>query len=182
MMFYFTYIRGTIMAAEGSYDWWRANYATDARYIAICQVLQIKGVDCSETEVDHFPPNKSYEGTGFTHVTYGQRPAFPLPKYLHRFHKGDGGMGGHVSTTGTTSVAKGWTPQLGAKMSLGNFYGAMKQDLIDKKNVAFCASGDRNLFNAILQPSVFLAHNGGLITAEEYLDICWNDFQGLGSL
>lgn len=170
------------MAVEGSYDWWRANYESDERYIAVCKVLTGRGIDCSETEVDHFPPNKSYEGTSYEHVTYGQRPAFPLPKYLHRYHKGGGGMGGHVSTTGTTFVAQAWTPQLGAKMEAGNFYGAMKQDIIDKQNVALGASGDRNLFNAILQPAVLLAHNGGLITAGEYLDICWNDFQGLGSL
>ena len=177
-----TVIEGTNMAIEGSYDWWRANYASDARYIAVCQVLQNRDVDCSETEVDHFPPNKSYEGTTFANITYGQRPAFPVPKYLHRFHKGGGGMGGHVSTTGSTFVSNGWTPMLSKKMALGNFFGAMNADLIDKQNVAFCASGNRNLFDPILQPAVYLAHSGGLIKAEEYLHICWNFFRGLGSL
>lgn len=176
------------MHKEGSYNWWRANYSTDERYFSICQILKSRGINCRDTEIDHFPPNKSYEGTAYaTKLLYGARPAFPLPKFLHRFHRGEGGMGGHVSTTGTTFVAKGWegvkgwTPQLSDQMAKNNFYGAMKQDIIDKQNVALSRAGNRNLFNPVLQPAVKLAFDEKLINYEQYLDICWNYFNGLGS-
>ena len=162
------------MAIEGSYQWWRENYSTNNEFQRVCGVLASHGVDCSAVEVDHFPPNAAYSGSAFDRrLPYAARPSFPLPKYLHRFHTGGGGMGGHASTTGSTFVAKGWTPQLKAKMTAGNFYGAMKQDIIDKKNVALHAtnSADRNLFNHLMVPAVQLVHSLGMISEAEFYDL-----------
>lgn len=162
------------MAIEGSYLWWRENYTRDPEFQRVCGVLANYGVDCSAVEVDHFPPNASYTGTAFDRMlAYGARPAFPLPKYLHRFHTGGGGMGGHASTTGSTFVAKVWTPQLKAKMASGDFHGAMKQDIIDKKNVALGATmgKDRALFNRLMKPAVDLAYRQGLFAETAYYDL-----------
>ncbi len=154
------------MPNEGSYDWWRANYATDARYLKVASVLT--GVDCSQVEVDHFPPNASYTGTLYdSRVSYGGRPAFPLPKYLHRYKKGDGGMGGHASTTGSTFVQVGWTGELTMLMAAGKYFEAMRQDIFDKQNVAYYASGNRHLFDELMAPAVKLAVHLGLITETE---------------
>jgi hypothetical protein len=162
------------MAIEGSYQWWRENYRTNIEFERVCVALEQFGVDVSETEIDHFPPNAAYTGSGYDKkLPYAARPSFPLPKYLHRFHTGGGGMGGHASTTGSTFVAKGWTPQLQSQMSAGNFYGAMKQDIIDKKNVALSATlgRDRNLFNKLMVPAIHLVYNNGMINEAEYYDL-----------
>jgi hypothetical protein len=168
------------MPVKGSYQWWRENYASDAEFQRVCGVLKLFGVDCSQVEVDHFPPNASYTGTTYDRIlAYGARPAFPLPKYLHRFHRGEGGMGGHITTTGSTDVAKSWTPQLRAQMAAGDFHGAMKQDIVDKQNVALAttAGQDRNLFNGLLRPGVDLAYSQGLINEAQYYDLL-NDLGG----
>jgi hypothetical protein len=169
--------------SPGSYQWWRDNYTTDAEFQRVCGVLKGYGVDCSAVEVDHFPPNASYAGSTYDkQLPYAARPAFPVPKYLHRFHSGDGGMGGHVSSTGSTFVAKTWTPQLGAKMSSGNFYSAMKQDIVDKQNVALGATNgqDRKLFNKLLAPAVELVQKLGMISDAEYYDLL-NDLGVFGA-
>ena len=91
-------------------------------------------------------------------------------------------MGGHASTTGSTFVSKGWTPQLKAQMAEGNFHGAMKQDIIDKKNVALSATNgqNRNLFNNLMVPAVQLVHSLGMISEIEYYDLL-NDLGFFGS-
>lgn len=167
------------MAKKGSYTWWRANYSTDADYLAVAAVLAPLGYNCDQVEVDHFPPNASYSGAFAEQLTYGNRPAFPLPKYLHRYRKGDGGMGGHASSTGSTAVQKGWTSQLSAHMASGSFYGAMRDDIIDKQNVAEVACRDRNLFNKLLKPAVTLAFEDGLLSGDEYYHIMMNYLGGL---
>jgi hypothetical protein len=82
-------------------------------------------------------------------------------------------MGGHASTTGSTFVAKGWTPQLQSPMVAGNFHGAMKQDIIDKRNVALHATNglDRNLFNNLMVPAVQLVHTLGMVGDGEFYDL-----------
>lgn len=169
------------MPLRGSYQWWRDNYPTDADFQRICGVLKNYGVDCSEVEVDHFPPNAAYTGAVGQQLTYASRPAFPLPKYLHRFHRGGGGMGGHASTTGSTFVSAGWTGQLRASISAGSFHGAMKQDIIDKRNVALHATHgrDRRLFDPILLPAVDLVHQLGFIDEAELYDL-YNDLGAWG--
>lgn len=170
------------MAKDGSYQWWRDNYASHPEYQRVCGILKGYGVDCAATEVDHFPPNAAYTGTAYDNLLpYAARPSLPLPKYLHRFHTGGGGMGGHVSTTGSTFVAQGWTPQLRTQMASGNFHGAMKQDIIDKKNVALCATQgkDRNLFNGLMLPAVQLVRELGMIGDAEYFDLL-NDLGAFG--
>lgn len=153
---------------KGSYDWWRANYATDPDYLAVSNVLTPLGVDCTHVEVDHFPPNAAYTGTTYERkLSYGARPAFPLPKYLHRFHRGGGGMGYHASTTGRTFVQAGWTGELKGHMSGGGFYDAMRQDIVDKQNVAFAACGNRHLFDKLMRPGVELAVVRGLLSQSE---------------
>lgn len=168
------------MAEEGSYTWWRENYQTDLRYQGVCNVLTQIGVDCSQTEVDHFPPNISYSGSSYTWLSYGNRPAFPLPKYLHRFHRGDGGMGGHISTTGSTSVAKYWSGELRGYMRDDDYYGAMRQDIIDKQNVALSATGNRHFFDPILFPAICLARKLGLISHGELYEILVNQMNSYG--
>jgi hypothetical protein len=170
------------MAEPGSYNWWRANYKTDDDFRKVAKVLTVAGVDCTEVDVDHFPPNSAYTGTQYENMlNYGARPAFPLPKVLHRFAKGDGGMGGHVSTTGNTAVSQGWTPMLREAMSAGNFYEAMKKDVIDKQNVALSAGATKNfaphnrrLFNLLMMPAVDLALRKGMITQSQYYDLRLN--------
>jgi len=156
------------MAKEGSYDWWRANYATNTEYLNVAGILTKLGVDCTAVEVDHFPPNASYKGTFYDgKASYGARPAFPLPKYLHRYKKGNGGFGGHASTTGSTFVQVGWTGELSGLMAGGDYYGAMGKDIIDKQNVAFCAAGDRHLFDGLMIPAVNLAKTLGFISESQ---------------
>jgi hypothetical protein len=170
------------MSWPGSYQWWRENYATDPGFQAVCTVLTSNGVDCSQVEVDHFPPNASYTGSAYdTMLPYGARPAFPLPKYVHRFHSGGGGMGGHASTTGSTFVSAVWTGEVRNMMQAGNFYGAMKYDIIDKKNLAlFYTNGqNRNLFNGVLRPAVDLARSVALIDDAQYYDLL-NDLGAWG--
>lgn len=170
------------MAIEGSYLWWRENYKTNAEFQRVSQILQGFGVDCSAVEIDHFPPNAAYTGSPFDkRLPYAARPSFPLAKYLHRYHTGGGGMGGHASTTGSTFVSKGWTPELKAQMVAGNFYGAMKQDIIDKRNVALVAtnSTDRNLFNKLMVPAVQLVFKLDMVTETEYYDLL-NDLGHFG--
>ena len=167
------------MAKKGSYTWWRANFATDPDYAAVATVLVPLGYNCALVEVDHFPPNASYPAGLASQISYGARPAFPLPKYLHRYRKGGGGMGGHASSTGSTAVQKFWTGQLTAQMAAGNVYGAMRDDIIDKQNVAFVACGDRNLFNNLMKPAVNLALELGLLSHNEYYHIVMNYLGGL---
>ena len=166
------------MPHRGSYDWWRANYATDPDYLAVSAVLAPMGVDCTQVEVDHFPPNAAYTGTSYEHrASYGARPAFPLPKFLHRWQgRGQGGMGGHASTTGSTFVQRGWTTDLRTSMSANNYYAAMNQDIIDKQNVALHVCGNRHLFDTLMRPAVELAVQYGFITQTEAYDIYVNRF------
>ena len=162
------------MANEGTYQWWMQNYRSNGDFQRVCNVLQGYGVDCSQVEIDHFPPNAAYTGTQYDRMLpYASRPSVPLPKYLHRFHGGGGGMGGHASTTGSTFVAKVWTPELKAKMTAGDFHGAMKQDIIDKRNVAlFATQGrDRNLFNVLMIPAVKFVYERGMIDETQYYDL-----------
>lgn len=168
------------MPMKGSYDWWRQNWASDAEYAKVAQVLTKRGVDCTQVEVDHFPPNAAYTGTMYaSQLSYGARPAFPLPKYLHRYHKGGGGMGYHASSTGRTFVQSGWTSQLKGQMSSGSYYGAMRQDIVDKQNVALAACGDRHLFDGLMKPAVELAMIKGLISKAEAYEIVINQLGGL---
>jgi len=169
------------MANPGSYQWWRDNYSGDPGFQAVCTALTANGVDCTEVEVDHFPPNASYAGSPYDGLPYGARPAFPLPKYVHRFHSGGGGMGGHASTTGSTFVSAQWTAEVRQQMQAGNFYGAMKYEIIDKKNLAlFYTNGtDRNFFNGILRPAVDLARSLALIDDTQYYDLL-NDLGAWG--
>jgi hypothetical protein len=162
------------MSIEGSYKWWRENYASNAEFQRVCRVLEGYSVDCSAVEIDHFPPNAAYAGSPYDRkLTYAARPSLPLPKYLHRFRTGGGGMGGHASTTGSTFVAKVWTPQLQSQMTSSNFHGAMKQDIIDKKNLALSATygKDRNLFNNLMIPAVSLVVRVGILSEGECYDL-----------
>ena len=160
------------MPNKGSYQWWRDNYRTDAEWARVSGVLTAHGVDCKSVEIDHFPPNASYTGSRFDRMlAYGARPAAPLPKYVHRYHSGGGGMGGHASTTGKTFVSTRWTGELRAQMAAGNFYGAMKQDIVDKKNLALYWAQDRELLNGLLVPAVQLAHEEALISETELYDL-----------
>jgi len=168
------------VANAGSYQWWRDNYRSDPGFQSVCAVLEANGVDCSAVEIDHFPPNASYSGP-YNALPYAARPAFPLPKFVHRFHSGGGGMGGHASTTGSTFVSARWTGEIRARMQAGDFYGAMKYDIIDKKNLAlFYTNGtNRNLFNGILRPAVELAHELGFVDETQYYDLL-NDLGAWG--
>ena len=161
------------MANEGSYQWWRDNYSSNPGFQAVCSVLTDAGVNCSAVEIDHFPPNAAYTGSPFNRLPFNARPAFPLPKYIHRFHAGGGGMGGHASTTGSTFVSARWTGEIRNMMQAGNFHGAMKYDIIDKKNLAlFYTNGtNRNLFNGILKPAVDLARELTLVNETQYYDL-----------
>ena len=162
------------MALEGSYQWWRENYATNDEFKHVCGVLTQFGIDCSQVEIDHFPPNAAYIGSAFNRrLAYPARPSLPLPKYLHRYHAGGGGMGGHASTTGSTFVAKRWTPELRTQMVAGNFHGAMKQDIIDKKNIALSATDGQNrkLFDKLMLPAVHMVHSLGMIDEAQYYDL-----------
>lgn len=169
------------MPREGCYQWWRDHFSGHPEYQRICAILQKLGFDTSQTEVDHFPPNIAYRGTSFeTQLAEGARPAFPIPKYLHRYHRGEADMGGHASTTGSGGVARQWSGQIRTHMQGGNFYAAMKQDIIDKQNIAlFATQGlDRNLFNGLLRQGVRLAFDLGMITEQEYWDLMLNHLEG----
>ena len=174
---------------EGSYGWWRKNYATNPEYQKILGVLGTFGYDVSETEVDHFPPDSTY-ASFYKDVPYDRKPAFPLIKPLHQPSKGQSYGGGYATSSKSSGLAKTYRKSLGEALSkddgtLGDvkayfaadtsgFFGAMKQDLIDKKNLAFHAtskggSTQRNLFNPVLRPAVMLAFRLQLVSETECL-------------
>ena len=124
----------------------------------------------SDEQVDHFPPNAAYAGTPYAHIHPNHRPAFPIRnREGHRPAKGEEyGYGGHVSTTNSTFVQKGYTPDLRAMMMVGNYFGAMEKELDDKANVAFHQYGSRAAFNDLLRPAIRLAYQNGSINEEQY--------------
>ena len=69
-----------------------------------------------------------------------------------------------------------WSGQLRGQMLAGDFYGAMKQDIIDKQNVALFATEGKNrsLFNNLLKVGVQLARELGMIAEEQYWDLMLN--------
>lgn len=126
-----------------------------------------------EEQVDHFPPNASYKGTPFESIPYAHRPAFPIRnREGHRPAQGEEyGYGGHVSTTNSTFVQKGYTPDLNDMMKKGDFFGALKKELADKSNVALYQYGSRAAFNELLKPGLQLAFERKLITEQEYFHL-----------
>jgi len=126
-----------------------------------------------EEQVDHFPPNAAYTGTKFANISYGDRPAFPIRnRDGHRPAQGEPyGFGGHVSTTNSTFVQKGFTPELNQHMKKGDFFSAMKKDMIDKSNVALHQHKRRDAFNDLLQPGVEWAYKQGMIDEMEYFTL-----------
>lgn len=143
---------------KGSYGHWRKKYKGNKKY-----------------QVDHFPPVAAYKGTKYEKLAnYYRRPAFPLRTKLHQFTKGRGGFGGHASTTGRTYVSKGFTGRLNQLMKQGNFYEAMKLDLIDKQNLALIAHGDRHSYDRRLHRGVKLALKNKWITPSQYFDLRFN--------
>jgi RHS repeat-associated protein len=132
----------------------------------------------SKFESDHFPPNAAYAGTRYAVASsYGNRPAFPLEKEFHQFTKGTGGFGGHASSTGSTLVssgANGYTQQLRGMMRNGDYYGAMKMDIIDKQNVGRMRLNDSTAFNSRMRPGVTNAFNRGWLTETQFYDLMFN--------
>lgn len=126
-----------------------------------------------EEQVDHFPPNASYKGTPFENIPYAHRPAFPIRnREGHRPAQGEEyGFGGHVSTTNSTFVQKGYTPDLNSMMKKGDFFGALKKELSDKANVALYQYGNRAAFNELLKPGLQLSYERQLITEKEYFHL-----------
>lgn len=126
-----------------------------------------------DEQVDHFPPNAAYKGTKYESASYGDRPAFPIRnREGHRPAQGEQyGFGGHVSTTNSTFVQKGFTPQLHDHMKKGDYYGAMRLDLIDKSNVALAQHGSRGAFNELLKPGIEQAFSNGWIDDGEYFKL-----------
>ncbi|MES2043841.1 MAG: hypothetical protein V4475_08175 [Pseudomonadota bacterium] len=126
-----------------------------------------------DEQVDHYPPNAAYTGTKFANISYGDRPAFPIRnREGHRPAQGEPyGFGGHVSTTNSTFVQKGFTPELNQHLKKGDFFSAMHKDMIDKSNVALHQHKSRAAFNSLLQPGVEYAYKQGMITEMEYLKL-----------
>jgi len=126
-----------------------------------------------EEQVDHFPPNAAYKGTKYESASYGDRPAFPIRnREGHRPAQGEQyGYGGHVSTTNSTFVQKGFTPQLNEHMKNDDFYGAMRLDLIDKSNVALSQYRSRAAFNDLLKPGITKAYENKWIDEGEYFKL-----------
>ena len=58
-------------------------------------------------------------------------------------------------------------------MQAGDFHGAMKQDLIDKRNLALHATDGQNrkLFDNLMLPAVHMVHNLAMITEDQYYDL-----------
>ncbi len=169
---------------QGSYGWWRANYATDTEYQRVCSVLKSYGWDVSRTEIDHFPPDSTYSGP-FSHVEYAMKPAFPLIVPLHQPSSGHSYSGGYATSSKSSNLAKEYRSILSSDMQAGDFFAAMRQDLIDKMNLALHATtsnkggmaSQRGLFNALLRPAVMLAWQQGWITqrqCEELLGLLYS--------
>jgi RHS repeat-associated protein len=127
---------------------------------------------------DHFPPVAAYRGTQYAAgSTPYNRPAFPLETEFHQFTQGTGGFGGHASSTGSTLVssgANGYTQQLRGMMRNGDYYGAMKMDIIDKQNVGRMRLNDSTAFNSRMRPGVTNAFERGWITETQFYDLMFN--------
>ncbi len=125
-------------------------------------------------QIDHFPPNSAYKGTPYEkRLSYGQRPAFPLSVRRHQFKKGRGGFGLHASSTGNTFVSKRYNAKLRLMMQRGDFFGAMKTDLIDKLNV-IRGSKRENTYKRHLYRGVKYARKQGLIDETQQYDLKFN--------
>ena len=126
-----------------------------------------------DEQVDHFPPNAAYKGTIYESTDAARRPAFPIRnREGHRPPKGEKyGYGGHVSTTNSTFIQKGYTPDLNEMMKNKDYFGALKKELSDKSNVALYQYGNRAVFNELLKPGIDLALANGWISEiqQEYL-------------
>tara|TARA_R110001599_G_scaffold253766_1_gene454093 strand:+ start:28503 stop:29408 length:906 start_codon:yes stop_codon:yes gene_type:complete len=127
----------------------------------------------ADEQVDHFPPNAAYSGSAYAPTAAAHRPAFPIRnREGHRPAQGEQyGYGGHVSTTNSSFVQKGFTPDLTANMQAGDYYSAMRQDIIDKSNVALANYQNRSGFNALLTPGINLALQYGWITPEQHAEL-----------
>jgi|GEM_PF-4781011 len=138
----------------GSYGYWRKMAGQDE-------------------QVDHFPPNAAYTGSAYAAIAPAHRPAFPIRnREGHRPAKGEQyGYGGHVSTTNSSFVQKGFTPALKSSMQGNDYYSAMRQDIIDKSNVALANYGNRGNFNELLTPAINLALQYGWITPEQHAEL-----------
>lgn len=123
-----------------------------------------------EEQVDHFPPNAAYTGTKYAKIPATDRPAFPIRnREGHRPAEGEQyGFGGHVSTTNSTFVQKGFTPELNEHLKKGDFFSAMHKDIIDKSNVALYHHKSRAAFNSLLQPGIEYAFREGMINEIQY--------------
>ncbi|MBP0466714.1 hypothetical protein J5Y09_22490 [Roseomonas sp. PWR1] len=163
---------------HGSYGWWKANYAFDAEYAKVCQVLAGMGWDVSKTEIDHFPPDSTYAGA-FANVAYEMKPAFPLIYPLHQPSSGQSYGGGYATSSKSSNLAKEYRSILTGNMQGGDFYAALKQDLIDKMNLSLHATssnksgmaGQRTLFNNLLRPAVDLARHNGWISEMQHFEL-----------
>lgn len=168
----------------GSYGWWKANYATDPEYQKVLGALASMGWDVSVTEIDHFPPDSTYGGA-LAHVPYEMKPAFPLIYPLHQPSSGRSYSGGYATSSKSSHLAKEYRSILGGSIGGGDFFTAMRQDLVDKINLAYHAtsswtssmSGQRHLFDNLLRPAVMLAWQNGWVTqqqAEELLGLLYD--------
>jgi hypothetical protein len=126
-----------------------------------------------EEQVDHFPPNAAYKGTKYESASYGDRPAFPIRnREGHRPAQGEEyGYGGHVSTTNSTFVQKGYTPQLHDHLKKGDYYSALRLELADKSNVAYAQYGSKAAFNELLKPGIEQAYSNQWISESEYFKL-----------
>lgn len=134
-----------------------------------------------QMQADHIPPNSAYKGTRYElESKYEDRPAFPLEARYHQFTKGNGGWGGHASSSSCSIVSMGFSGVEGYNSRLrkllldGKFYEAFKMDLIDKKNLARMHFDDPNHFNERLIPAASNAHKRGWLSDDEYYDILFN--------
>ncbi len=86
-------------------------------------------------EADHTPPKSTYAGTPYAGTSEGDMPAVSVGYDVHR--DGQGGAGGGVSTTGSSTVVRRFRNEaIHDRMRAHDFEGAMIASFNDQRNAA----------------------------------------------
>ncbi len=100
---------------------------------------QKQGHGGKPTEWEHPVPGKSYRDAGLG-KSYKSAPVLQIPKSMHR--GGVSGIGGGISSTGSSHSAKQWSSGMGRQLKSGDFGGVIWKGVIDGMNAALVTGED----------------------------------------
>lgn len=90
-------------------------------------------------EWEHPVPGKAYRTAGMGQ-SYKSAPVLQIPKKMHR--SGVSGMGGGISSTGSSTSAKTWSTGMGGQLASGDWQGTIWKGVIDGLHSAAATGQD----------------------------------------